>query len=296
MGIIREVFLFKDNVMKYLLRLFSVLMFATIACATSAPATSAPPLFPTTDTRLETMIPLTVSAALTQTQAAQPTQTPVPTRTAEPTVTSTPEADEVGSTLVKNDDGSFFFDDQAGGYQIVIPQEIIPMRINQQEYLDAWLLPAASNPAIQNQLGAIQNQDPQRFRLFAFDFNEEHIVNGFVTNINFLWDDATNLSTEEQLARAANEYLKAFPGAEILETKSVVLQNETLVGLVKFKNPVTTLENTEINVIQKQAFLLLPKGILAITLSTAESQIEFIEPLFDAMLETFSLVDGAVVN
>lgn len=290
MGIIREVFLFKDNVMKYLLRLFSALMFVTIACATSAPVTSAPPLFPTADTRLETMIPLTVSAALTQTQAAQPTQTPVPTRTAEPTVTSTPEADEVGSTLVKNDDGSFFFDDQAGGYQITIPQELIPMRINQQEYLDAWLLPAASNPAIQNQLGVIQNQDPQHFRLFVFDFNEEHIVNGFVTNINFLWDDATKLSTEEQLVQAANEYLKAFPGAEILETKSVVLQNGTLVGLVKFKNPVTTLEGAEINVIQKQAFLLLRDGILAITLSTAESQIEFIEPLFNEMLETFTIL------
>lgn len=282
--------------MKQMLRFFSALLFLTMACAVSSPSTDAPQSAPTVDTRLENMIPLTVSAAQTQTQEARPTHTPVPTHTAEPTPTSTPEADFVGSTLVQSDDGSFLFTDELGQYQITIPKELLPLRINQQEFLDAWLLPAASNASIQNQLNLIQKQDPTRFRLFVYDFNEEHIANGFVSNINFLWDDASNLSTEEQLLKTTNEYLQAFPGADIIETKSVVLQNDTLVGLVKFKNPVTTLEDVQINIIEKHAFLLLPQGILAIKLSTAESQIEFIEPLFDAMLETFSLVDGAIVN
>jgi hypothetical protein len=293
-GIIARGFLFKDNSMKKIFRFFSALIILTMACAVPGLSTASPPSAPTVDTRLENMIPLTVSAAQTQTQQAQPTQTSVPTHTAQPTPTSTPEADSASSILVKNDDGSFLFTDELGKYQITIPQELLALRINQQEYLDAWLLPAASNAAIQNQLNLIQKQDPNRFRLFAFDFNEEHIESGFITNLNFLWDDAANLSTEEQLLKATNEYLQAFPGAEIIETKSVVLQNQTLVGLVKFKNPVTTLEGTEINVIQKQAFVLLPKGILVITLSSAESQIEFVEALFDEMLETFNLVDGAV--
>jgi hypothetical protein len=260
-----------------------------MACAVPGLSTDAPQTAPTPDTRLDNMVALTVSAALEMTQQAQPTLTPIPTQTPEPTATPTPQADSSGSSLTKNDDGSSTFIDELGKYQITVPQELLAMRINQQEYLDAWLLPAASNPAVQNQLNLIQKQDPNRFRLFAFDFNEENIESGFVTNINFLWDDATNLSTEEQLLQATNEYLQAFPGAEIIETKSAVLQNQTLVGLVKFKNPVTTLEGDAINVIQKQAFLLLPQGILVITLSTAESQVEFIEPLFDAMLETFSL-------
>lgn len=275
--------------MKHMLRFLSALIMLTMACVVPGLSTDAPQPLPTPDTRLENMVALTVSAALEMTQQAVPTPTPAPTRTAEPTPTSTLQADSSGSSLTKNDDGSSTFIDELGKYQITVPQELLALRINQQEFLDAWLLPEASNPAVQNQLNLIQKQDPNRFRLFAFDFNEEHIQSGFVTNINFLWDDATNLSTEEQLLQATNEYLQAFPGAEIIETKSVALQNETLVGLVKFKNPVTTLEGAEINVIQKQAFLLLPQGILVITLSTAESQIEFVEPLFDAMLETFRL-------
>ncbi|HRJ75594.1 MAG TPA: hypothetical protein PLX90_06325, partial [Anaerolineales bacterium] len=217
--------------MKPIFRFFSALMFLTMACVVPGLSTDAPQSAPTPDTRLESMVALTVSAALEMTQQAQPTQTPIPTQTAEPTATSTPEADSAGSILVKSDDNSFLFTDELGKYQVTVPKELIAMRINQQEYLDAWLLPEASNPAIQNQLNSIQTQDPNRFRLFAFDFNEANIVSGFVTNINFLWDDATNLSTEEQVLKATNEYLQAFPGAEIIETKSVVLQNQTLVGL-----------------------------------------------------------------
>lgn len=274
----------------------ALILLTTLACVVPGLSTDSPQTNPTPDTRLEDMIALTVSAALEQTQQAQPTPTQVPTQTLVPTATSTPEADSSGSSLTENENGSFLFIDERGQYQITIPGELVPMRINQQEFLDAWLLPAASNPAIQTQLGFVQQQDPEHFRLFMFDFNEEHIDGGFVTNINFLWDPAVNLSTEEKLLEAANEYLEIFPGAEILETKTAVLQNQTPVGLVKFKNRVTTLEGAEINAIQKQAFLLLPEGILAITLSTAESQIEFIEPLFDEMLETFNLVEGAVVN
>jgi len=282
--------------MKQLLRFFSALVLLTIACVVPGLSTEVPQPVPTPDTRLESMVALTVSVALEMTQQAIPTSTLVPTQTPEPTPTSTPETDSSSSSLTRNDDGSFLFVDSNGKYQITLPNELLSMRINQREYLDAWLLPAASNPAIQNQLNIIQTQDPNRFRLFAFDFNEERIESGFVTNINFLWDDASILSTEEKLLAATNEYLQTFPGAEIIETKSVVLQNQTLVGLVKFKNPVTTMEDTEINVIEKQAFLLLPKGILGITLSTAESQIGFVEPLFDTMLETLSLVEETENN
>jgi hypothetical protein len=277
--------------MKQTLRFFSALMILTMACILPAPSTDAPLPAPTADTRLENMVALTVSSALEMTQQAIPTQTPVPTRTAQPTVTSTPEALAVESTLSKDEDGAIVFVDELAKYQITISSELMALRINQQEFLDAWLLPEASNSAIQNQLSTIQDQDPDRFRLFALDFNEEHIESGFVTNINFLWDDVSNLSIEESLLQAKDDYLEIFPDVEIVENNEVVLQNEISVGLLMFKNKVTTLENVEIVVFQKQAFLLLPKGILMITLSGAESQIEFIEPLFDEMLESFRLIE-----
>lgn len=277
--------------MKQRLRFFPVLIVMTMACILPAsPIASLPTVTP--DTRLENMVALTVSAALEMTQQAQPTPTPIPTQTAEPTPTSTPEADSSGSSLTKNEDGSSTFIDNLGKYQITVPQEFLAMRINQQEFLDAWLLPEASNPAVQNQLNLIQKQDPNFFRLFAFDFNQEHIDGGFVTNINFLWDgEELSLEDETAMTDLAGAYAEQLPNSQTLSTELITLENGTRAGIITSNMPAVTLDGANIVVYQKQAFFDLPAGTLIITLSTTETWQETIEPLFDAMLETFIIAE-----
>ncbi len=277
--------------MKQRLRFFLVLIVMTMACILPAsPNASLPTVTP--DTRLEDMVALTVSAALEMTQQAQPTPTPTPTQTAEPTPTSTPEADSSGSSLTKNEDGSSTFIDNLGKYQITVPQEFLAMRINQQEFLDAWLLPESSNPAVQNQLNLIQKQDPNFFRLFAFDFNQEHIDGGFVTNINFLWDgEELSLEDETGMTDLAGAYAEQLPNSQVLSTELITLENGTRAGIITSNMPAVTLDGANIVVYQKQAFFDLPAGTLIITLSTTETWQETIEPLFDAMLETFNIAE-----
>ncbi|MFN3491245.1 MAG: hypothetical protein ACK40V_03400 [Anaerolineales bacterium] len=278
--------------MKQLLRFFSALMLLTMACAVPGLSTQAPQPLPTPDTRLESMVALTVSAALEMTRQARPSLTPAPTQTAEPTPTSTPEADSSGSSLTKNDDGSSTFIDELGKYQITIPQELPAMRINQQEFLDAWLLPAASNPAIQNQLNLIQKQDPNAFRLFAFDFNEEHIDGGFVTNINLLWDnEELSLEDETGIVEIAGSYAESLPNSKVLTTELITLENGIRAGIITSNMPAVTLDGANIVAYQKQAFFDLSTGTLIITLSTTETWQETIEPLFDDMLESFNLTE-----
>lgn len=247
----------------------------------------------TPDTRLENMVALTVSAALEQTQQAVPTETPPPTSTPQPTATSTPEADASSSLLTKNEDGSITFIDFLGKYQFTVPSELRAMRINQQEFLDAWLLPEASNPAVQNQLNLIQKQDPNRFRLFAFDFNEEHFDGGFITNINFLWDDIGEISLQDdsELVEIANSYAESLPNSEVLETKINSYENGVTVGIITSKMPATTLDGANVVIIQKQVFFDLPVGTLIATISTTETWQENTERLFDEILKTFIIID-----
>lgn len=246
----------------------------------------------TPDTRLEIMLAETVSAALTQTQQAVPTETPPPTSTPEPTATSTPQADSSGSTLIQSDDGSVIFIDERAKYQIIVPSELKALRINQQEFLDAWLLPEASNPAIQRTLGNIQNQDPNGYRLFVVDFNEEHIDGGFVTNINIVWDEAEEISLEDEteIVAVANSYPTELPGSEVLTTEITRLENGRTIGVITSRLPATTLDDVDVVVFQKQIIIDLPVGTLSVTLSTTETWQATIEPLFDEMLETFNFV------
>lgn len=269
--------------------IFLMTMFACVLPA-QQPA-SLPTVTP--DTRLDIMLAETVSAALTQTQQAVPTETPPPTSTPEPTATSTPEADSSGSTLIQSDDGSVIFIDERAKYQIIVPSELKALRINQQEFLDAWLLPEASNPAIQRTLGNIQDQDPNGYRLFVVDFNEEHIDGGFVTNISFLWDAGEELSLEDEtgIVEIADSYAESLPDSEVLTTELVTLESGIIAGIISSSMPATTLDGAEIVVFQKQAFFDLPTGTLIVTLSTTETWQETIEPLFDEILETFNLTD-----
>ncbi|MBL8100162.1 MAG: hypothetical protein JNK81_13340, partial [Anaerolineales bacterium] len=138
----------------------------------------------------------------------------------------------------------------------------------------------------------IQKQDPNLFRLFAFDFNEEHIDGGFVTNVNFLWDgEDLSLEDETGITEVADSYAEQLPNSEVLTTELITLENGTRAGIITSNMPAVTLDGTNIVVYQKQVFFDLSTGTLIITLSTTETWQETIEPLFDDMLQSFNLIE-----
>lgn len=279
--------------MKQMLRFLSALIILTMACAVPGLSTDSPQPLPTPDTRLESMVALTVSAALEMTQQAVPTETPLPTATIEPTATHTPQPDSSGSSLIKSEDGTFTFIDSLGKYQFSISSELIPLRINQQEYLDAWLLPEASNPVVQRYLDSLQKQDPSRVRLYIFDFDEERMASGFINNINVLWEENEDFSLEDEtdIVELANSYPEMLSGSEVLTTEITNLENGMRIGVITSNASVTTLENVDVILFQKQIVIDLSVGTLALTLSTDEKWQNTIEPLFDEILETIILID-----
>lgn len=269
-----------------------ILLTTALACVLPGQPASSPP--PTPDTRLGTMVAETVSAALELTQQAVPTPTVLLTSTPEPTATPTSEiVDSSGSALRVEEDGTIIFTDERAKYRMEVPPAWLAVRVNQQEYLDAWLLPIASNSAFQRSLGSVQDQDPERFRLFLFDGNEEHIDGGFVTNVNFLWNEQEEVSLEDgtDLMALADALPDSLPGSEVLTVEIRPLENGISVGIVTSRLEAVTLDDVAVVLFQKQVFIDLPVGTLAVTLSTTETWRETVEPSFDAMLETFTPVN-----
>ena len=274
-----------------------VLVTTALACAVPGlPSGQEAPLPPPTpDTRLEIMVAETVSAALAQTQQSAPAATAdiPPTSTPAPTATSTPEADTSGSSLSKNNDGSVTFTDQLGKYQVTVPMAWLAMRANEQEFLDAWLLPEASNPDIQRSLGTIQSQDPNLFRLFALDINEEHIDGGFVSNINLLWDkqEEITFADDVRLKELAATLPESIQGTEVLSTEISATKNDIPYGIITSRLPATTQDGTNITIRQILVFFDLPVGTLSITLSTTDTWLETVQPSFDAISESFVITE-----
>ena len=279
------------NIRRAMLAALTVLT-AVLACVVPGLPSASQPA-PTVDTRLEIMVAETVSAALAQTQQSVPTPTLPPTSTSTPTATvsPTPETNSSASSLTKLDDGSTYFADSLVEFEITIPAGWLAVRINQQEYLDAWLLPELANPALQRSLGSIENLDPTELRLFVLDIQEGHTEIDFVTNINFYWDKSSDLSLEndEDLKAEAATLPQALPGLEVTATEISATSLGIPVGSVTSKTPVTTLGGVNLEIFQKQVFVKVGEGVLIITLSTTEELKQATLSQFDAAIDTMAV-------
>ena len=272
-----------------------VLGMTALACVVPGLPTASAPA-PTPDTRLERMVAETVDAALELTRQAVPTATGFLSATPQPTVTATlaATATQTPETMLdKNADGSSTFIDLSAKYQLTIPMQWLAVRINTPEYDEALQLPEATNPAIQGSLASIKEQDPSVFRLFMLDIAEEHLDGGFVTNVNLVWDPQMEVSfaDDTDLKTLAASLPASLKDSEVTGTELKATKNETPYGVITTRTPSTTQDGTNIVIFQTLTFFDLPVGTLSITLSTTETWQETVEPSFDAILESFIVLE-----
>ena len=268
-----------------------ILGMTALACAIPGLQTaSSPP--PTADTRLERMVAETVAAAIQLTQQAVPTPTqvlptPEPTSTSVVSVASPTQSAE--SVLNKNDDGSSTFIDLIGKYQLTVPMQWLTLRINAPEYDAAVLLPETASPAVQQTLATIKKQDPNVFRLFMLDLAEEHLASSFVTNINLVWDQQTELSLTDDtdLKALAAALPTSLKDAEVISTEIEATSTAIPYGVISIRTPAFTQDGAQIVIYQKLVYLDLPVGVLNITLSVPETWQATVEPSFDAIIDSF---------
>ena len=266
-----------------------------LACAIPGlpPASSIPP---TPDTRLEQMVAETVSAALVLTQQAVPTPTEVPPATPTPPATAILAAtptQSAESVLDKNTDGTSSFIDLNGKYQMTIPMQWLALRINAPEYDIALTLPEASDPAIQRQFSVIKEQDPNVFRLFMLDISEEHIDNGFVSNINLVWDRQmeVSLDSDVDIKGIAATLPASLQGAQVKSTEIKTTKTEIPYGVITTLTSLSSPDGAKVTIYQKLVFFDLPTGTLTITLSTTETWQSTVEPSFDELIESFIVLE-----
>ncbi len=261
---------------------------AIVACAVPGLQTASTPA-PTVDTSriLSTMVAETVSAAIALTEQAFPTPTLVPTFTPAPTLTPTPEIVLPGSTLTVQEDGSTLFVDELAGYTVTVPAGWLAVRINEQEYTDAFTLA----PDVQKFLVGIQNDDPKTFRLFAVDTQDGHIQNEFFTNMNFVWDEqnAGILKNDDGLKTGAAQLAGTALEFEAPSTTFSNTASGLSIVLIESKSTMMNSSGKNIVLMQKQVVFNAKAGAMAITVSTVEALKDSVFPAFDAMLETIKI-------
>jgi hypothetical protein len=240
------------------------------------------------------MVAETVAAANAGTAAAlAPASTPTaPPPTEQPTATTTTEAFSAGSLLTQRDDDTALFADQRASYEVIVPAEWLAVRVNEQEYLDAWNLAETTDPAVQSALRSIETEDPNRLRLLALDTQDGHVQGGVVTTIRFEWDDQDDMSLadEADLTAVAEALPVEFSGLEVLTSELRRTSSGLPIGVITARTPTVTSDGNVLVLFQEKVFVDLPQGTLIITLSTTEGFDDVAVPAFEGMIETLAVI------
>jgi hypothetical protein len=276
-----------------LITLFSLIV--VVACA--LPGGSADPVsepVPTVDTALlQVMVERTVAAAieLTEQAAATPEMQMDEAAESSPTPAAMDETPTLGSSLAAQTDGTVLFIDDQAKFQLNVSPGWLPVRIDQPEYYDAFSLPAAADPAVQRALMNIKTLDPNTFRLFIYDLQDGHMINGVITSVNFVWDPQVTIPLENETAiRQASEDLAAsIPNLNIDSYSVSATAGDIPIGVILSNIPGKTFEGTDVVLFQKQVHLNLPAGSLVISFTTEQNFKDATLPFFDTMVETIKI-------
>jgi len=265
-----------------------------VACALpGGPANPTSEPAPTVDTELlQVMVNRTVTAAIAETEQAAPTpevekeeiqatETPLPTEAAA----------DPSSSLTSQADGTILFVDDQAKFQLNVSPGWLPLRIDQQEYYDAFSLPAASAPAVQRALMNIKTLDPQTFRLFIYDLQDGHLINGVITSVNFVWDPEASISLENDAAikQAADDLAVSIPNLNIDSYSVSTTAGNIPIGVILSNIPGKTFEGTDVVLFQKQIYLNLPAGSLVVSFTTEQSFKDATLPFFDTMIDSMKI-------
>ena len=260
--------------------LYSI-VFGALVLPIVAGCRQSPPAAVVNPPAVETSLASTARALAKQTEAANPfTKTPSPTATK--TLSPTPRVSVNGTTLLPNEDGSALFTDHTAGIQLVVPAGWLALRVNEEEYYQAFTSEtASSNPAITARLTQIQDANLDNFRLDAIDIREGHTVNGVLTdiNVNFYPGDARSL---EQLAEAEGKKKSAFKNYLFLNRGYPKTADGTRTLVI---DRTWTQEQTK-KMFQRSVFFSLPTGTLVLNLSASKDFKDTVLPDFEQMVNS----------
>ena len=250
-----------------------VLLLMLAGCGKGQPITNPP--------SVETSLASTARALAKQTETANPVTA---TATMIPTVTSTPtpKISLNGTSLLDQEDGSALFVDHKAGIQLTIPAGWMALRVNEQEYYNAFTADVVlANPAISEHITQIQDADLTKFRLDAIDIREGHIPNGIISYMNVIFEPG-DTRTLEKWAKAEGNQRKPFKNFRVVSMGYPKTEDGTKVLVIE-----ETWSRDASNLIfYRGVFFSLPTGTLVLDFYTNNSFKDTVLPDFEQVVNS----------
>ena len=271
----------------------SLIVLGLVTACVPARVTPAPtqpkPLSTANPDAFSTLVAGTADALMTQTVEAMPSPTStmsLPTGTGAPTATQTPEISALGTSLKVLEDGTVLFTDNIAGIRLTVPLGWLSVRINEPEYTQAWV-DASYDPALASGMEAIQDLDPETFRLIAFNTQDGYVYEGQGSQINVIFakDDPKTL---DEIAQA-EEQAKFFEKYELIFSGYKIRPDTLEIFTVEQQWQVNSSTEQPVMLYYKRVIFKVASGTVAVDLYAPVPIKDAVVPEFDRMVEQLSL-------
>ena len=242
---------------------------------------------------MNTAIAKTFSAPLTQTAAAVPPQLSATPTLPAPASTPTPEVSSAGNSLIPQADGSTLYVDYKTGFQLTIPPNWLSVRAGQKEYYHAFEKEVINFPWLTDELTIIQDDDPDKIRLHAFDIgttiNQDRY---YVSHIYILWVEDLQRSFEKEIELMLDAQRQSFPDTEVISegTEEFTASGIRMVVL-EYTSSVQNIHGQDIEIFEIRVLLQAKIGSVNVSLSTLVELKDSLKPAFDQLLNEMALLD-----
>ncbi len=261
-----------------------VMLMTILACVIPGQATQPAPV--TNPDSIGTFIAGTAQASVEQTVQAS-LVTPTSTLVSAEIFTPTPKISMAGTSLVIREDQSALFTDHTAGIQLIIPAGWMPIRVNEEEYYNAFSLDVTlKNPDILDHLTAIQDASVEKFRLNALDIRDGHNPGGVRSNIDVIFQpgDLRSLEKWEQAERNRKPPFKNF---KFISSSYPTTTNGTRVLVIEQSWTGAGGKNT---IYYRGVFFSLPSGTIVLDFLANLDFKDTILPDFEQVVNSLALL------
>jgi hypothetical protein len=229
----------------------------------------------------------------TSTPTFTPTFTPSPMPSPTPTATLIPTPPPLGTTKIEQSDGTTLFTDYDNKYDVVFPKGWVVTGLNSDDLNSLLQLTSKNNPDLEQMITLLKSMDPKVFRIFAFDFQPDHMVNGFTTNVNIVVENNSivNAMTLQELVDAtAQELPQVVKNIKITSSKVTETASNIPIGLIETNMSVNTVTGDKIPVYEQVIIFKFSLTSIQITLSTPVSMQQKILPSFEQIIDSVKIL------
>jgi len=190
--------------------------------------------------------------------------------------------------------GGSLFHDYDGGYTIDIPAGWLAVKVDPEDIRAAMSKLGNTYSGLADAVKALLDAAPDTFRIFAYDVQPAHSVNGAIPNFNVaLFPDRLSSSMPLELVIKANldQIKTGLHGVKVKQLPTKSNLHKVLIGAAELEWTIKSQNGAQTALYEKQLYFQTKNALVVVTVTAPKTNAKVIAASFDELIDGIELIE-----